>query len=232
MQTDRAMWDLVAEAQRLGIADLFDTEPEQIRDTLAKAGGNASVWLTTFDDFLKVYGWRTEGIADINIPSWIENPTSPLGQIRNFLVDGRAPRLRAGRRRRRRDERDAAIDAARSQLSGEALGAFDELLAINQVANFAWWNEDHNYYIDLRASIPMRRGALALGAACDADTLRRRAVPLLPGGASTWPLGARSGRTSSRWPPPATSTTTTTTTSARRCRRSSARCPTRSRTRS
>jgi pyruvate,water dikinase len=48
--------------------------------------------------------------------------------------------------------------------------AFDELVAINQVANFAWWNEDHNYYIDLRASIPLRRAALALGAACEADT--------------------------------------------------------------
>ena len=49
------------------------------------------------------------------------------------------------------------------------LGAFNELLAINQVANFAWWNEDHNHYIDLRASIPLRRGALALGAAAGAD---------------------------------------------------------------
>src|SRR5207342_3983979 len=68
-----------------------------------------------------------------------------------------------------RAERDEAIDIARSQLSGEMLGAFNELLAINQVANFAWWNEDHNHYIDLRASIPLRRGALALGAAAGAD---------------------------------------------------------------
>ena len=37
------------------------------------------------------------------------------------------------------------------------------------MANFAWWNEDHNYYIDLRASIPVRRGALAMSAAVDAD---------------------------------------------------------------
>ncbi len=85
METDRAMWDLVDEAKRLGIAGLFDHEPDQIRGALAKAGGNASIWLTKFDDFLKVYGWRTEGIADINIPSWIENQASPLGQIRNFL---------------------------------------------------------------------------------------------------------------------------------------------------
>ncbi len=169
MQTDRAMWELVAEAERLGIGDLFDNEPDQIRDVLAKAGGNASVWLTKFDDFLKVYGWRTEGIADTNIPSWIENPASPLGQIRNFLsMDEPHDFEKAAAAAI--DERDAAIDAARSQISGETLGAFDQLLAINQVANFAWWNEDHNYYIDLRASIPLRRAALALGQACGADT--------------------------------------------------------------
>ena len=169
METDRAMWDLADEAKRLGIADLFDVEPDQIRGALSKAGGNASIWLTNFDDFLKVHGWRTEGIADINIPSWIEDQSSPLGQLRNFvqmeerhdfdksLVDSHR-------------ERDEAIDAARSMLNGGELGAFNELLGICTVANFAWWNEDHNYYIDLRSSIPMRRGALAAAEAIGADT--------------------------------------------------------------
>jgi pyruvate,water dikinase len=169
MQTDRAMWDLVGEAKRLGIADQFDAEPDQIRDRLAKVGGNASIWLTKFDDFLREYGWRTEGIADTNIPSWIENPASPLGQIRNFLsMDEPHDFERAAAAAQA--ERDEAVDAARSQLKGEMVNAFNELLGVNEVANFAWWNEDHNYYIDLRASIPLRRGALALGAACGADT--------------------------------------------------------------
>jgi phosphohistidine swiveling domain-containing protein len=167
METDRAMWDLVDEARRLDIAELFDTEPDQIRGALTTAGGNASIWLTKFDDFLQQYGWRTEGIADINIPSWIEDQSSPLGQIRNFLSAERhdfdAAQAAA------HAERDEAIEAARSLLSGDSLGAFNELLGICSTANFAWWNEDHNYYIDLRASIPVRRGALALGAAVDAD---------------------------------------------------------------
>ncbi|MEY2521911.1 MAG: pyruvate, water dikinase, partial [Ilumatobacteraceae bacterium] len=169
METDRAMWDLADEANRLGIADLFEHEPDQIRDALSKAGGNASIWLTKFDDFLKIHGWRTEGIADINIPSWIENQASPLGQLRNFvqmeerhdfdksLVDSHR-------------ERDEAIDAARSQLSGDSLAGFNQLLDICTVANFAWWNEDHNYYIDLRSSIPVRLGALAAAEAVGADT--------------------------------------------------------------
>jgi pyruvate, water dikinase len=168
METDRAMWDLVAEARRLGVADLFATAPEQIRDQLAKAGGNGSVWLTKFDDFLKVYGWRTEGIADANLAPWIEDPVSPLGQIRNFLAM-EEPHDFERAAAAARDERDEAVESARAQLSGETLTAFDELLAVTQVANFAWWNEDHNYCIDLRATIPLRRAALAIGAACGAD---------------------------------------------------------------
>jgi pyruvate,water dikinase len=168
METDRAMWDLVADARRLGVADLFATAPEQIRGRLAKEGGNASVWLTRFDDFLKVYGWRTEGIADANLAPWIEDPASPLGQIRNFLaMDEPHDFERAAAAARQ--ERDEAVESARTQLSGETLTAFDELLAVTQVANFAWWNEDHNYCIDLRATIPLRRAALAIGAACGAD---------------------------------------------------------------
>jgi pyruvate,water dikinase len=168
METDRAMWGLAAEARRLGVASEFAGPPDGIRPRLARAGGNAATWLAKFDDFLGVYGWRTEGIADANLPPWIEDPASPLGQIRNFLAmdephdfDKAAAAARL--------ERDEAIDAARSQLSGDTLAAFDELLAVTQVANFAWWNEDHNYYIDLRATIPLRRAALAIGAACDAD---------------------------------------------------------------
>jgi phosphoenolpyruvate synthase/pyruvate phosphate dikinase len=169
METDRAMWELVAEARRLGIGDIFaSNEAANIRQALASAGGNGSVWLTKFDDFLQVYGHRTEGISDINIPSWIEDNTSPLGQIKNFIASGE-PHDFDAHLAEGRAERDEVVEAARSQLSGDALGAFDELLAINQVANFAWWNEDHNYYIDLRASIPMRDGAVAISREIGAD---------------------------------------------------------------
>jgi pyruvate,water dikinase len=162
-ETDRAMWDLVDEARRLDVGSIFAAnEAPDIRQALADAGGNASVWLTKFDDFLQVYGHRTEGIADINIPSWIEDNTSPLGQLKNFIESGERHDFDA-HLQHSIDERDRVVDEARSQLSGDALGAFDQLLGICQVANFAWWNEEHNYYIDLRASIPIRTGALAIG---------------------------------------------------------------------
>jgi pyruvate,water dikinase len=137
-------------------------EAPNIRQALADAGGNSSVWLTEFDDFLQVWGHRTEGIADINIPSWIEDNTSPLGQLKKFIESGERHDFDAGLQHAI-DERDRVVEESRSQLAGDALGAYNELLGICQVANFAWWNEEHNYYIDLRASIPMRTGALAIG---------------------------------------------------------------------
>lgn len=168
METDRAMWTLVDSAKRLGIETHFQHEPGQIRAELAKAGGNASIWLTEFDDFLKIHGNRTEGIADMNIPSWIENQESPLGQLRNFIGMDHRHDFDASLADSHR-ERDEAIEQARSMLSGEALGGFNQLLDICTVANFAWWNEDHNYYIDLRATIPMRTGALAIAREVGAD---------------------------------------------------------------
>ncbi len=168
METDRAMWDLVAEAKRLGVTEHFDNDPKNIRPALAKAGGNAGVWLQKFDEFLHVYGHRTEGIVDVNLPSWIEDQQSPLGQLRNFIGMDK-PHNFDGALETSQKERDAAIEAARGHLNGEALGAFNEVLGLCSMANFAWWNEDHNYYIDLRASIPLRMGAIALSEAVGAN---------------------------------------------------------------
>ena len=168
METDRAMWSLVDEAKRLGIAEHFQQEPKLIRPTLEKAGGNSGIWLSKFDAFLQVYGHRTEGITDVALPSWIENQESPLGQLRNFIGMEERHNFDAALVTSR-NERDEAIEAARSKLSGEALGGFNALLDLCSVANFAWWNEDHNYYIDLRASTPLRMGALAMGETLGVD---------------------------------------------------------------
>ena len=179
-ETDRAMWDLVDEARRLDIGAIFAAnEAPDIRGALAAAGGNASIWLTKFDDFLQVWGHRTEGISDINIPSWIEDNTSPLGQIKNFIGSGERHDFDA-HLAHSIAERDEVVDEARSQLSGEALGAFNELLGICQVANFAWWNEEHNYYIDLRASIPVRTGALAIGRELGVDRVDEATFMFMP----------------------------------------------------
>lgn len=169
METDRELWRLTASARRAGLDDVFRvTDPEQLAVALTKVGGRAATWLAEFEDFVDTHGWRTEGISDIALPSWVEDPTSPLGTIKTFLRmetdhDFNAARVAAT------DASQSAIDAARSKLTREELAAFDAGLASCQAANFSWWNEEHDYYIDLRAALPLRQGCLAVAAAEGAD---------------------------------------------------------------
>ena len=165
LETDRELWKLTALARAPEIAAIFAATPvEGVQAALARAGGSAGAWLQKFDAFLQKYGWRTEGISDINLAPWVEDPTSPLGTIKTFLLKSEDHDFEASHRKTI-EERETAIEAARSKLTKPEREAFDGGLASCQQANFAWWNDEHNYYIDLRASIPMRRACLALGEA-------------------------------------------------------------------
>jgi phosphohistidine swiveling domain-containing protein len=169
LETDRELWRLTREARSAGLSSLFAaTEPEQLAATLSAAGGRASGWLSTFDAFLDTYGWRTEGTSDIALPSWIEDPTPALGVIKTFLTKEREHDFAAARAAAI-EERESAIDAARSSLTREEQTVFDAGLASCQAANFVWWQDEHNFVIDLRVALPMRWACLALGRQVGAD---------------------------------------------------------------
>jgi pyruvate, water dikinase len=168
LECDRELWKLTAAARQAGLEAVFAAnEAEKLHDTLV-ATPEAAGWLGQFDDFLQVYGWRTEGISDINLAPWIEDPVSPLGTVKTFLQRDELFDFDAARQAAQ-DERDSAIDDARSRLTKEEQTKFDAALRSCQHANFAWWNDEHNHYIDLRATIPMRRACLAIGDALAAD---------------------------------------------------------------
>lgn len=165
LETDRELWKVTAEARRLGVTNIFAAnEPENLKIALQAAGGNAQRWLGKFDEFLSVYGYRTEGACDVYLPSWIEDPTPPLGTIRTFLQKPLDFDF-AVARRGAIEERDTAVEVARSKLSRAELEAFNAGLDSVRHANFAWWNDEHNFLIDLRSTLPLRRAALAIGEA-------------------------------------------------------------------
>ena len=168
LECDRRLWSLTADARFTGIEDIFaSNEPEEIAGALA-ADSRAGGWRSKFEEFLGEFGWRTEGISDIALAPWIEDPTSPLGTIKTFLQKDELHDFEKARAAAI-EEREVAIDAARSKLAREEQRQFDGALNSCRGANFAWWNDEHNYYIDLRSTIPMRRGCLALSGALGAD---------------------------------------------------------------
>lgn len=143
-ETDRAIWALAEAANEFGVRD------GRFRERLEK--------------FLERFGWRTEGIYEPALVPWIDDPTPVLARV-NVLLDEV--------RRRPFADLERGSNAARLQAERAVLGrlrpaehaAFERALADIRAANFAWWNEEHNASIDLCSHIPIRRAALAIGAA-------------------------------------------------------------------
>jgi len=162
-RTDEELWRLAGLARSLGVTEpLLHGSPADMRSRLL-ALPRGSQWLAEFDSFLAAYGQRTEETCRIDTPSWIEDPSPALYSIGTFLAKPAGFDFHAAREAAVA-ERDAQIDQARRAVNGSDLARFNEALASNQAANFAWWNEEHNYLIDRRAAIPVRRATLELGA--------------------------------------------------------------------
>ena len=167
-RTDEELWRLAGRARELELTGpLLHADPADARAQLAALPGGGT-WLAEFDAFLAAYGQRTEETCRIDTPSWIEDPAPALYAIGSFLTKPAGFDFH-GARQAAVAERDAQIDAARRAVNGADLQRFNEALASNQAANFAWWNEEHNYLIDRRAAIPVRRATLELGARLAAD---------------------------------------------------------------
>jgi pyruvate, water dikinase len=162
-RTDEELWKLAARARELGVSEpLLRESPRAVRANLDVLA-NGKTWWRELEDFLAAFGWRTEETCRIDTPSWIEDPSPALYAIASFLAkpdgfDFYAARAAAIA------ERDTQIESARRAVNGADLARFNGALASNKAANFAWWNEEHNYLIDRRAAIPVRRATLELGA--------------------------------------------------------------------
>lgn len=162
-RTDEELWKLAAHARELGVSEpLLRQAPRSVRANI-EALAHGKTWWRELEEFLATFGWRTEETCRIDTPSWIEDPSPALERIASFLArpagfDFDAARAAAIA------ERDARIDDARRAVNGDDLARFDQALASNRAANFAWWNEEHNYLIDRRAAIPVRLATLELGA--------------------------------------------------------------------
>ena len=161
-RTDEELWRLAELARTLDVSSALMTgSPADMRSRIA-ALPRGTTWLASFDQFLSQFGQRVEETCRIDTPSWAEDPSPALYTIGAFLSKPAGFDFHAARNAAVA-ERDAQIEAARRAVNGANLTRFNEALASNQAANFAWWNEEHNYLIDRRAAIPVRRATLELG---------------------------------------------------------------------
>lgn len=167
-ETDQALWQLAFDARMGGIDAVFlGTPPGDLAVALGRAPAGRA-WLKRLSAFLDIYGYRTPATADVAVASWIEDPTPVLGIITEFLSHPK-PHDFVSARAAVLDERETAIDEARGKLTRSEQRIFDAGLISVQHANFPCWQDDHNYYIDMRAALPVRWAALELARRLGAD---------------------------------------------------------------
>ncbi|MQA10191.1 MAG: hypothetical protein GEU98_16885 [Pseudonocardiaceae bacterium] len=173
LATDERMWALAMRARELGVDQALTAGPEQVdpeevraRITTLPGGGE---WWKEFVDFLTTWGQRTEETCTIDRPSWAEHPVTPLATIREYLATDDTYDFAAAEREVL-GKRDELVAAAREKIPDEAdRERFDTALEANRAANFVWWNEEHNFLIDRRIHLPVRRLSLALAEHLVAD---------------------------------------------------------------
>jgi phosphohistidine swiveling domain-containing protein len=166
MKSDRLMWQLANNARGTAVHKLIaDAGPPGAYQALTSAPAAAG-WLKDFDAFLQEYGWRSDSVVDVSSPAWVEDPNRCLGIIKS-LLQSNDPYGFENSLKSAIAEREGLIERSRAKMTTQECGAFDQALASCQHANFAWWNDDHNWYVDMRCTLPIRKAAQAIARAVD-----------------------------------------------------------------
>ncbi|MGB7098129.1 MAG: PEP-utilizing enzyme [Xanthobacteraceae bacterium] len=166
MKSDRVMWQLANKARVTQVHKIIaDTPPAGIYQALKNTPA-AAEWVAAFDAFLDEYGWRSDSVVDVSSPSWIEQPSNCLGIVKS-LLQSNDPYAFEKSMKAAVDERESLIERSRAKMTTKEREAFDQALASCQHANFAWWNDDHNWYVDMRCTLPIRKAAQAIAKAVD-----------------------------------------------------------------
>ncbi len=118
---------------------------------------------TEFNDrwagFLETYGWRS-GRFELADPSWLEDQSQPLTQLRNFVAldDAQDPYRH---QLEQAEKRQALVPTVEARLNADDLPRFRTLLQAAQ--QYTPILEDHNFTIDQGSTTTMRYALTQLG---------------------------------------------------------------------
>jgi len=160
---DKDMWQFGKVAAEMGLGDMFkENEPEAIVSKLQETD-KGKEWFKKFMDYLEtdeVGGWRMRRGNDFTEPYWLEDPATPIGVVRDYIMGGADYNLEATRAKhaKRREEAIAAFLAKVPPDKKETYKSY-----IRLAGKISAFSEEHALYCELMSQALMRRGYLAMG---------------------------------------------------------------------
>lgn len=161
-QVDRRLWEFSIQARDQGLSDIFlKNEPSNIEANL-KASEKGHAFWDDFQAFLLEDGWRMQRMAEVNEPTWIEDPTPALSSVKQFLLKGTTFNLEE-ERKQLVQERHKAEQEVLYKIPFDQRDWFKHLMQLAQKSGV--FSEEHDHYLDLYTHALIRRTALGIGQA-------------------------------------------------------------------
>jgi pyruvate,water dikinase len=159
-QVDKRLWEFGQRALKEGLADQFvQTEAPDIRAKLQDSP-QGKAFLQDFTKFMNEDGWRMQRMSEINLPTWVEDPTPALGMVKQFILKGGSFNLDE-ERIKLSNGRNEAEKQVLAKVPLEQRGWFEQLMRLAQKSGI--FSEEHDHYLDLYTHAMIRRSALGLG---------------------------------------------------------------------
>lgn len=159
-QVNKRLWQFGQDALKRGLADIFLTsEAREVIPKLEQINAGRE-WLKELRAWLWEDGWRVDRPAEINVPTWIEDPTPAIQGIKGFLAKGGSFDLDETRKKLAK-EREEAVAAMVQRMPEDQREWFEKLIRLAQKCSF--WAEEHDHYLDLYCHALIRRCCLGIG---------------------------------------------------------------------
>ncbi len=162
-EMDKRLWDFGQLAKESGLKDVFvENEPEAIVAKL-EASDKGKGWFKEFMGYLEtdeVGGWRMRRMNELTEPYWLEDPSTPIGVIRDYIVRDTGDVL-GNVRKDLVSKRESAIGSFLGRVPPDEKPLFEGLIGLAGKASS--YSEEHDLYCELMVQAIMRRGYLAMG---------------------------------------------------------------------
>jgi len=160
-RVDRGLWEYAQRLKDMGLDSVVVGIPTKEWESKLMTSDKGREFLEDFKGFLDTKaGWRMARMAEINIPTWAEEPSQAFDKMAIYLKQGKEFDLDA-KRQRLEQERIAAEKEILERISPEQRGWFSVLLKIAQ--NSSRFSEEHDHFLDLYCHAVIRKTCIDIG---------------------------------------------------------------------
>jgi pyruvate, water dikinase len=162
-QTDKKMWEFSQEAVAMGLEATFrDNAADTILSKLQESE-KGKEWFKQFMHYLEtdeVGGWRMRNMNELTEPYWLEDPSTPIDIVKDFLMRESSYNLEE-KRIELAKRREEAIESFLNRVDPEEKEFFEGLIRLAGKASS--YSEEHDLYCELMSQALLRRGYMAIG---------------------------------------------------------------------